>query len=415
MSHADDPNCPPVDAASRPRRAQPPHLRVHAIMVLVADQDRSLRFFVDRCGFRLLSDTRIEGGDERWIAVGPPDGTAVLSLVRREPQGEMPAAAAVATTIFVTDDIQAQFEIWCGRGVPFRHPPIASRWGAYTVFEDPDGNAFMLVSVDPLTRALETEQRAAAAREEADRRAAQELAIATQVQARLFPQRQPPVRTLDYAGRCVQARQVGGDYYDFLELDGDRLGLLVGDISGKGIGAALLMANLQANVRSQSAGAADRPLALLRSVNDLFVANTPDSAYATLFFAVYDDRTQRLHYANCGHPPPLLVRGDGDVERLTATGTVIGLFEDWECALAERQLQPGDLLAIYTDGVSEAIDARDEEFGEGRLREALLRVRHRPAADVLAAVLEAVQHFSGPRQFDDITLMVARCREADAL
>src|SRR5262249_52507590 len=141
------------------------------------------------------------------------------------------------------------------------------------------------------------------------RRAAHELEIARQVQARLFPQTLPAVRTLEYAGVCIQARQVGGDYYDFLSLGHDRLGLVLGDISGKGIAAALLMANLQANLRTQYATASDRPLRFLQSVNQLFYENTADNAYASLFFGEYDDQAQRLRYANCGHLSPLLLHG----------------------------------------------------------------------------------------------------------
>src|SRR6202011_4361677 len=144
-------------------------------------------------------------------------------------------------------------------------------------------------------------------KQETEQRAAQELEIAKQVQARLFPQTLPAMKTLDYAGVCVQARQVGGDYYDFLDLGRDRLGLVIGDIAGKGIAAALLMANLQANLRSQCAIALDQPQRFLRSVNQLFYENTNDSAYATLFFAEYDDKTQHLRYANCGHLCALLL------------------------------------------------------------------------------------------------------------
>jgi serine phosphatase RsbU (regulator of sigma subunit) len=126
----------------------------------------------------------------------------------------------------------------------------------------------------------------------------------------------PSLRTLDYAGICIQARQVGGDYYDFLDLGRERLGLVIGDISGKGIAAALMMANLQANLRSQCAIALDQPRRLLRSVNQLFYENTTDSAYATFFFADYDDRTQRLRYANCGHLSGLLLRSNNTLERL---------------------------------------------------------------------------------------------------
>src|SRR5207253_4018814 len=151
-------------------------------------------------------------------------------------------------------------------------------------------------------------------------------------QARLFPQPLPPLRTLDYAGVCLQAREVGGDYYDFLDLGRQRFGLVIGDISGKGIAAALLMAHLQANLRSQSAIAWDQPQRLLRSVNQLFYENSTDNAYATLFFGEYDDKARRLRYANCGHLSALLLRSDDTLERLDSTGTVLGLFSEWDCS-----------------------------------------------------------------------------------
>ena len=136
--------------------------------------------------------------------------------------------------------------------------------GVFTRFEDIDRNSFALVSFDEMTQAAEAQRRNAAEKLESERRAAHELAIAKQVQARLFPQTLPVLRTLEYAGLCMQARQVGGDYYDFLNLGRERLGLVVGDIAGKGIAAALLMANLQANLRSQCTVAWDDPQRLLR-------------------------------------------------------------------------------------------------------------------------------------------------------
>ena len=380
--------------------ARAPHLRVHAVTVPVADQDRSRDFFVERLGFHVVSDVKLPDSEERWVAVAPPDGTAVLSLIATPPEARTrQPASGPPTTIFVTDNLQAQFEMWEERGVRFHHPPLASIWGAYTLFEDPDANAFMLVSVDPVTREVEAHQRARADREEAERRSTHERSIAMQVQARLFPQQRPESATLDYAGLCVQARQVGGDYYDFLDLGDDRLGLLVGDISGKGIGAALLMANLQANVRSHSAGAPDRLVELLRSVNGLFYANTPDNAYATLFFAVYDGRCRRLRYVNCGHPPALLLRADGAFERLGATAGVLGLFEPWDCTMAECQLHEGDTLAIYSDGVTEAQSETGEEFGDERLERALVATRDRSAQAGLDEVLAEVQTFSGSNQY----------------
>jgi sigma-B regulation protein RsbU (phosphoserine phosphatase) len=248
-----------------------------------------------------------------------------------------------------------------------------------------------------------------AERVEAERRAAQEMEIAREVQARLFPQKLPPLATLDYAGRCVQARQVGGDYYDFLDLGPGRLGLLLADIAGKGMSGALLMANLQANLRSQYAVALDDPSRLLRSVNQLFFENTAESSYATLFFAIYDDESRRLRYANCGHNPPVLIRAGGEVERLKATTTVVGLFEDWECPLAEQNLCPGDTLVLFSDGVTEAQSDAGEEFGDSRLIETILKCRHFPALELLNQLLEIVRKFSGSKQEDDITLVIARC------
>jgi serine phosphatase RsbU (regulator of sigma subunit) len=273
-----------------------------------------------------------------------------------------------------------------------------------------DGNSFALVSFDEESRAVEAARRAAAGRLEGARRAVHELEIATQVQARLFPQSLPPSKTLEYAGLCIQARQVGGDYYDFLDLGRERLGLVVGDIAGKGMAAALLMANLQANLRSQCATALDEPERFLRSVNQLFFENTIESAYATLFFAEYHEREQRLRYANCGHLCGLLLRRDGTLERLESTGTVLGLFEEWECTIGERYLRADDVFVLYTDGITEAFDAAEAEFGEGRLVHALKRSRGKPAEAMMAAIVEDVRAFSPHEQRDDITLIVARCR-----
>jgi len=245
---------------------------------------------------------------------------------------------------------------------------------------------------------------------ESERRAAQELEIAKQVQFRLFPQILPSLATLDYAGSCIQARQVGGDCYDFLDLARDRLGLVIGDIAGKGIAAALLMATLQANLRSQRAFALDQPQRFLRSVNQLFYENTADSAYATLFFADYDDQAGCLRYANCGHPPALLLRSDNSLERLGATATVLGLFEEWDCSIDERQLFSGDILALYTDGITESFNDAEEEFGEQRLIEALRRHRELSSPALLAAIVDEVLRFSPHEQHDDVTLIVAKCR-----
>jgi len=247
-----------------------------------------------------------------------------------------------------------------------------------------------------------------AERLEAERRVAREMEIAREVQARLFPQTMPSLRTLEYAGGCIQAREVGGDYYDFLDLGPGRLGIVLADIAGKGISGALLMANLQANLRSQYAIALEDLPRLLRSVNRLFVENTSDSSYATLFFGDYNDATRCLRYVNCGHNPPLLFRGNGKIERLTATATVLGLFSDWECATSEVALTTGDTLVIYTDGITEALDRAGEEFGEARLVEVIRSHPHLPPRQLLAAVHAAVQQVSTGIQADDLTLVIGR-------
>jgi serine phosphatase RsbU (regulator of sigma subunit) len=313
----------------------------------------------------------------------------------------------------LTEDVRSLFEEWSRRGVRFPLPPTEPSWGSgqarYAVFEDVDGNSFSLIEFDEATRTLEAERRAQAARLEAERGAAHDLAIAKQVQSRLFPQRQPLIRTLAYAGICHPARIVGGDYYDFLDLGNRRLGLVLADIAGKGIGAALLMANLQAALRSQCVTAWEQPERFLRSVNQLLYETTAEGDYATLFFAEYDDDTRKLRYSNCGHPPALLLRGDNSLERLGATCTVVGLFEKWDCNMEECELNPGDAVLLYTDGVTEALNGEGAEFGEERLLEAAGQHRELSVTELLAAVADQARTFSPHEQVDHITLIVAKC------
>ncbi len=249
-----------------------------------------------------------------------------------------------------------------------------------------------------------------AERIDADRRAQQELRIARTVQSKLLPQQSPALATLDYAGGCVQARAVGGDYYDFLGLGGGRVAFVLADIAGKGISAALLMANLQASLRSLYPSAGQDLPRLLHAVNALFVRNTEVTHYATVFYGVYDDVSRKLMYANCGHNPPLLLRADNKVERLEATATVLGLFETWECSVAEVQLLQGDVLAIYTDGITEAANRDEEEFGEERLISLLALSKGLSASELLHRTLKSVQEFSPGEQGDDLTTIVAICK-----
>ena len=431
-----------MDGFPSSRTGPDPYLRMHCVNVYVRDQDRSLRFYLERLGFHLAFDTRLQTG-ERWVAVAPPDGTAILALVPAKPDSPQYKLIGRSTqVVFITEDVTAKYQEWSKRGVKFSHTPRlkriqfqretraisreplaphsdaspmlgehASIWGGvFTRFRDVDGNSFSLVSFDEVTLAVEAQRRNVAEKLELEKRAARELEIAKEVQARLFPQKSPIIPSLDYAGICIQARQVGGDYYDFLDLGPQRLGLVIGDVVGKGIAAALLMANLQANLRSQCAIALDRPQEVLRAVNRLFCENTPVGGFATLFFAEFEQETGRLRYVNCGHLCGLILRGNDAVERLDATGTVLGLFEDWDCEMGERRICSGDTLALYTDGITEAFNNAEEEFGEERFVAALRKHGACCSRELLEAIVAEVRGFSPREQRDDITMIVAKCR-----
>ena len=239
---------------------------------------------------------------------------------------------------------------------------------------------------------------------------ANEMAIASEVQRKLLPQHMPPLETLDYAGSCEPAWSVGGDYYDFLDMGRGRVGFVLADVSGKGVSAALLMANLQASVRSQYVNALENLEKLFRTVNKLFYESVTPGFFATMFFADYFDTTRKLRYVNCGHCPAFLVRADGFCERLGSTATVLGIFENWNCTVGEATMSPGDILVAYSDGVTEAQSGSGELFGDERLLAAVEANRNRPAAGLLKAIAAAAHDFGGKEQEDDLTLLVARAR-----
>jgi len=250
---------------------------------------------------------------------------------------------------------------------------------------------------------------------EAARRAAYDVQLAREVQARLVPRKLPPLESLSYAGVSIPAGQVGGDYFDFLGLGRGYLGVAVGDVAGKGFAAALLVAGLQASLRSQCALAVDDLGSLLRSVNRMLCESMREESYATLFFAEYSDASRRLRYVNCGHPAALLLHPDGTLGRLEPTATVLGLAEEWDCALGEASLVPGDMLLVYTDGVIEARNQSGEEFGADRLAEVLRVHGQRPVSELLRRIVAGVECYAGGRLEDDLTLVAARCEGAQPL
>lgn len=256
-----------------------------------------------------------------------------------------------------------------------------------------------------------------------------ELTIAHEVQSQLFPRVPPRVPGFEIGGRCLPARVVSGDYFDFLPLGSSRVGIAVGDISGKGISAALLMATIVAAVRAYQPTLADMavaagagggtaavavndeeadPARLLRRLNHQLYHSTPPEKYATLFYAVYDADRRELRYTNAGHLPPVIVGARGN-RRLERGGMVVGLFENVSFDEGRVELEPGDLLAAWSDGVTEPENEYGVEFGEARLIELLESNRDRPLEDIFATVLARVRDWSGGgEQADDITLVLAR-------
>jgi sigma-B regulation protein RsbU (phosphoserine phosphatase) len=210
---------------------------------------------------------------------------------------------------------------------------------------------------------------------------------------------------------CRPARVVSGDYYDFLPLGPGRLGIALADISGKGISAALIMASLQAALRSQALfngrGPGSTAEIVARLNQHLYRSTAPDR-FATFFYGVYDAQTRRLEYTNAGHPAPLCITGQ-QVQHLSTGGTVLGLFDDRHYESQIIDIAPGSLLIAYSDGVTEAEDANGEEFGDQRVLDMALRSRQSSAGAVVKALLDDVDQWTGPaEQFDDVTIVVAR-------
>ncbi len=238
-----------------------------------------------------------------------------------------------------------------------------------------------------------------------------ELAIAREVQAQLFPTEKPIVQGVEIEAVVRPARVVSGDYYDFLPLGPGRLGIALADISGKGISAALIMASLQAALRSQAMFNGHGPggtAEIVTRLNQHLYRSTAADRFATFFYGAYDAQTHRLEYTNAGHPAPLCISGK-QVQRLSAGGTVLGLFDDRQYESQIVDIAPGSLLIGYSDGLTEAENAAGEEFEEQRVLDVALRMGQAPAREVLKNLLEAVEQWTGPaEQSDDITVIVAR-------
>jgi sigma-B regulation protein RsbU (phosphoserine phosphatase) len=241
-----------------------------------------------------------------------------------------------------------------------------------------------------------------------------ELEIARQVQEQLFPHKPPPVEDLEYAGHCRPAQSIGGDYYDFFLTpvdDGTRLIVAEGDICGKGVPAALLMAGLQASLRGLCAGGVQDLGDLMGRLNKLVFDATPKNRFATMWCGQYDPASRLLRHVSAGHGDALIVRADGELQTGGARGLALGLVKQTAYAYSETQLHPGDLVAICTDGVTEARNRKGEEFGDDRWAETVLNSREAAPRDIIQRVIDTVDRFvDGAEQHDDITVVVLRVR-----
>ena len=234
----------------------------------------------------------------------------------------------------------------------------------------------------------------------------EELKRAREIQQMLLPSTLPQLAGVQIAGAWQPAREVGGDYFDVIQLDKDRLGICVGDVAGKGITAALLMANLQASFRAFATAEAS-PRVVCTKLNKFLCANIASGKFVTFFYAVLDADARTLTYENAGHSPGLLLRGNGTTETLQGGGAVLGALPDWTYQDYTAQLQSGDQLLLSTDGITEAENANLEEFGEERLLEAA-RARHESALEAQRAIMQQVTAFCGGNFRDDATLLVVR-------
>ena len=266
-----------------------------------------------------------------------------------------------------------------------------------------------LLTVMANVAAIRIEHTRLAEVEQAERMHAKELEQAAEIQRKLLPVNAPSVPGVDLAGYNAPCRTVGGDYFDFLPYPDGRVALLVGDVAGKGMPAALLMSSLQARVQVLFDEPADLA-ALVTRLNRIINSNCPANRFISFFIGVLDPKTGQLNYVNAGHNPPLLARRDGTVEKLDCTGLILGIMPSARYEQQTVTLQPGDIVVLFSDGVTEASRPDvDEEFGEERLAQAVFKLRDLPAKSIIEAINQQVQEFTvGSPPADDITLVIAK-------
>jgi sigma-B regulation protein RsbU (phosphoserine phosphatase) len=265
-----------------------------------------------------------------------------------------------------------------------------------------------LLTVMANVAAIRVESARLAEVEQAERIMKRDLSQAAEIQRRILPETAPEVPGLQLAGFNAPCRTVGGDYYGFITYPSGRVGLALGDVSGKGMAAALMVMAFEARLRVLVEDT-ENPATLVVRLNKITCANCPSNRFITFFFSVLDPVTGNLAFANAGHNPPIVVRTSGEVEMLDGGGPVLGVLAIAPYSEQQAQLGPGDLLVVYSDGVTEAANTAEEEYGEERLIEVLKRRRADSSDTIVSAVMESLNRFtSGAPQADDITLVVAK-------
>ena len=235
-----------------------------------------------------------------------------------------------------------------------------------------------------------------------------EWTAAYEVQRRFLQHLEPVIDNLSYSARCRQVHELGGDAYDFVPLPHNHLALAVGDASGKGLAAALMISNVQSSLRTAAAFAGNDGAAVLGAVNREVHASSLPDRYATLFYGVFDQATRALQYVNAGHNPPMVIRRDGSVVRLESGGPPVGMFPNWTYEEGAVQLHPGDLVLAYTDGVTEAVNPAGEEWGEKGLLRAAAEYDAQSADEMVDGIFRSMDEFSLGHQTDDATAIVLR-------
>ncbi len=236
----------------------------------------------------------------------------------------------------------------------------------------------------------------------------EEIRLASRIQTDLLPKEEPRIPGYDIAGKSVPAEVVGGDYFDFIPVDERRTALCLGDVSGKGLPASLLMANLQATLRGQTL-LADSARECIRRCNKLLYQSTSSEKFVTLFYGILDRERHALSFTNAGHENPFLVSEGGNADRLTEGGVVLSILEEFPYQEATVSLRPGDVLVMFSDGITEAINPAQELFGEARLAAVISEHRSATASELIDRIIGAVRAYAGPAaQTDDMTILVLK-------